>query len=325
MLKNFRFISLEISEKSSFLWTFLIYRSHLKLKQNLLWSKVCFIGDSRKSRECHHWTKKNLKYIRSPGDFGTYRKSFCAKRAVLCSIFNYLKGIKTKNFIKLLFAAFISFSLCLEADAKSYFAAEILSPALIDPPLKENSSQRKKEVNYIVNLQNNLDIKEFDQAFKERELDQKVTEEILSAVHPALTKKQNPELYEFLTQIAETTFVVVNNTKNYWNIKRPYLAEKKVKALIPFVNNPSYPSGHTTASYVYANILGQLIPQKRAEFMAIAAKIAQHRVLAGMHYPSDLDGGRQLALLIVGALMENSDFQSDFKKVKKNLKLAENL
>jgi hypothetical protein len=38
-----------------------------------------------------------------------------------------------------------------------------------------------------------------------------------------------------------------------------------------------------------------------------------------MHYPQDIKGGQQMALLIVGALMQNDEFKKDFDAAKLEL------
>jgi acid phosphatase (class A) len=105
-----------------------------------------------------------------------------------------------------------------------------------------------------------------------------------------------------------TSKAVNDSAKNYWNTKRPYLMDKNIKALIKPHNNKSYPSGHTSSSYVAAHLLGLLIPEKRNQFYNRAAEIANHRILVGMHYPKDVEGGKEMALLIVGAFLENDQF-----------------
>jgi hypothetical protein len=38
-----------------------------------------------------------------------------------------------------------------------------------------------------------------------------------------------------------------------------------------------------------------------------------------MHFPHDIEGGKKLALLILGGLTQNSDFQQDLLKAKKEI------
>jgi acid phosphatase (class A) len=61
------------------------------------------------------------------------------------------------------------------------------------------------------------------------------------------------------------------------------------------------------------------LPNKAKKFEERAAQIAKHRVIVGMHYLHDLEGGKQLADLIVEQLLQKQDFQNDFKAAKLEL------
>ena len=60
-------------------------------------------------------------------------------------------------------------------------------------------------------------------------------------------------------------------------------------------NSPSYPSGHTAQAYWIAYHLSDDFPVFSSHFFSLAERVAQSRVDRGVHFPSDLDGGRQLA------------------------------
>lgn len=60
-------------------------------------------------------------------------------------------------------------------------------------------------------------------------------------------------------------------------------------------NTPSYPSGHTCQAYYLAHTLGEKFPALQEDLLDLAEAVAQSRVDRGVHYPSDLDGGRELA------------------------------
>jgi len=218
---------------------------------------------------------------------------------------------------KLFFAGFLLiFFLGHEARAEAYFAAETISPILIDPPFSSNSLERKNEIQQIVKLQKNVSLKVLDAAFAEYHF----APEMLAQVDPALTREKNPQVFQLLERVSGTAKDVNRSVKNYWNVPRPYIASKSVKILVEGSGSPAYPSGHTCSSYVTAHILSLLFPQKRREFFARAEEISQHRVLVGMHYPQDLEAGKQLALLVVGGLMQNTEFQKDFEKAQKEIK-----
>jgi acid phosphatase (class A) len=138
-------------------------------------------------------------------------------------------------------------------------------------------------------------------------------------VSPTLTRAAYPALYRVLDRIGDTAGPVNGTAKTYWNTKRPYLSDARIKSLIPATDSPAYPSGHSAGSYVWAHALGLLLPQYREQFYARAEEIAQHRVLVGLHYPHDVNGGKLQAMLIMGALLQNSSFLKEMDAAKAEL------
>jgi hypothetical protein len=59
-------------------------------------------------------------------------------------------------------------------------------------------------------------------------------------------------------------------------------------------NTAAYPSGHAFQAYYVAKILSEWEPQKKKEWMKIADDVANVRIIAGLHYPSDAEFARRL-------------------------------
>ena len=59
--------------------------------------------------------------------------------------------------------------------------------------------------------------------------------------------------------------------------------------------------------------------------MARAAEYANNRVVAGVHYPSDIEGGRLTATAFAAALFASPAFQSDLAAARAELRQALNL
>lgn len=83
--------------------------------------------------------------------------------------------------------------------------------------------------------------------------------------------------------------------------------------------SPAYPSGHTSSSRVAAEVLGLLFPDRLAALRAKADSIAAHRIQAGVHYPVDIESGRLLAMLVLGALLKSDAFQSDLAAAREEM------
>ena len=77
---------------------------------------------------------------------------------------------------------------------------------------------------------------------------------------------------------------------------------------IPVPGHASFPSGHATQAYLMALFIERvLVGTASAAAMArplkvLAVRIARNREIAGLHYPTDSEAGRQLALSLFGTL-----------------------
>ena len=89
---------------------------------------------------------------------------------------------------------------------------------------------------------------------------------------------------------------------------RPFVTDSEIKPCIKLPKSLSYPSGHATASRAYARLLSEMFPERAAAFMARADEIAMHRVLAGVHHPSDIEAGKRLGDAIAEHLLSESSY-----------------
>ena len=94
------------------------------------------------------------------------------------------------------------------------------------------------------------------------------------------------------------------------------------EAILDFetANTPSYPSGHAIQSYVVANILSELNPKFRRLLENIADRIAHTRIQAGVHYPSDIVIGKEIANMIDRYIKKPNEvyglaLETDFRKI----------
>jgi hypothetical protein len=95
-----------------------------------------------------------------------------------------------------------------------------------------------------------------------------------------------------------------------WRVKykhfnpRPTQLDPSIRTAIGLPNFPSYPSGHSTFSAAAAEVLGQLFPTHATEFAAMADEAGISRMYGGIHYRSDIEGGKAHGLRIGKHAME---------------------
>jgi len=222
-----------------------------------------------------------------------------------------------KHFLKkLIIANFLIILINFDSFAEPYFSSKLLQFDLIDLPINRSSKEYKKELSQIIAIQSNIDLDELELSAQEKNF---TALTLIKRANISANPKKNPQLFALLKNVTDTSISVTDDFKNHFKTTRPYLADSRVKMLISPSKGYAYPSGHTTGSYIYAHVLGMIYPKKYSKLKEIAEEIAQHRVLVGMHFPHDIEGGKKLALLITGALTANNNFQQDLLKAKKEI------
>jgi hypothetical protein len=73
---------------------------------------------------------------------------------------------------------------------------------------------------------------------------------------------------------------------------RPSQMDPSIKTQIGLPNFPSYPSGHSTFSAAAADILSSLFPSGATSFAAMRDEAGISRLYGGIHYRSDIEGGK---------------------------------
>ena len=68
-----------------------------------------------------------------------------------------------------------------------------------------------------------------------------------------------------------------------------------------------YPSGHTNAATLASLAYAYALPERFAEMVARGAELGESRIVAGMHSPADVIGGRMHALTVAAYALNNGD------------------
>jgi hypothetical protein len=99
-------------------------------------------------------------------------------------------------------------------------------------------------------------------------------------------------------QLKEAAGAVILDLKYHFNRPRPYkladlfgidLDTNEIENTTS--DSPSYPSGHSTQATLIANYLANKYPLHRGKFLKLGRDIARSRVIAKVHYPSDVQMG----------------------------------
>ncbi|WP_271411369.1 acid phosphatase [Pseudomonas sp. Q1-7] len=126
----------------------------------------------------------------------------------------------------------------------------------------------------------------------------------------------------FFRRAQEDLVQVLMPAKQQFDRPRPYETDTRVEPVLPPPEGDSYPSGHSMNAYLNATLLGMVLPEKRSELFERAREHADSRVIAGVHYPSDLEGGQIAAAALVASLLSDSQAAADFNRVREEIRAA---
>ncbi len=87
----------------------------------------------------------------------------------------------------------------------------------------------------------------------------------------------------------------------------------------------SYPSGHAAFGATVGFLLAEMIPEKGAAIYGRINDYAHSRMVAGVHFRSDVEAGKLFGAAIVNALFAKPGFEAEFEEAKACVRKAAGL
>jgi acid phosphatase (class A) len=135
-----------------------------------------------------------------------------------------------------------------------------------------------------------------------------------------------PESLPFATQLFQHVYQDGNAAtvaaKAYFKRQRPFVVDPDIKIIVVQAPDFSYPSNHSTFAYEAGILLAAMVPEKAAAIFERAADYAHNRVVAGVHFPTDVEAGRISGSVIDNALLHDAHFLTDFERAKSEVRAA---
>jgi hypothetical protein len=128
-----------------------------------------------------------------------------------------------------------------------------------------------------------------------------------------------PETDKLLMMVVEEEGADVKVAKKYFHRVRPYSADPTIKTCEPVKPGKaanSYPSGHASLAFSTGVVLAAVLPAKSQAILARASEYAEHRLVCGVHFRSDIVAGQQYGTIIALKLMDNPAFQAQMAKAR---------
>jgi len=106
--------------------------------------------------------------------------------------------------------------------------------------------------------------------------------------------KSTPQLLRGLAPFLALVDGAKDTIKDIYKRPRPYVADANLHPCLPKESGWSFPSGHSAYFRAAAELLADLLPERRERLLVVGHSGGTSRTMCGVHYPSDVEAGQRL-------------------------------
>lgn len=139
---------------------------------------------------------------------------------------------------------------------------------------------------------------------------------------PKFTADALPKTAALFDRLVATDNAVLNPAKLHFNRQRPYLVSELVRPVVKPTTSGSWPSSHASLGTLMGIVLADMLPEKRMAIMERARAYADNRLVAGAHFPSDVEMGRTAGTVIAAVALHQPAFAADYAAARIELRAA---
>jgi len=195
------------------------------------------------------------------------------------------------------------------------------SLALSPPPPAPGSLWAKLDETVAVNALALHNTPRFEQAHVDAEMTFPASaEHFVCALGVSVDAEHTPVLYRLLERTRRDAGAATGGAKHHYQRPRPFMlngqptCSPEHEELLR--SNGSYPSGHTSAGWVWALILAEIAPERTPEIIQRGRNYGQSRLVCNVHWYSDVIQGQAMAAATVARLHGNPEFLDDLGKAR---------
>jgi len=133
---------------------------------------------------------------------------------------------------------------------------------------------------------------------------------------PWFTAANLPFTARFFAEIDDDGAAAVNGLKKLFPRPRPPLTDPRVHPCISVPKSGSYPSGHSSQAWLWAEILAQIFPDRQAELYDRARAVMWGRVIGGAHFPTDTTAGELVGRTVAREILRNPAIREAIEKCR---------
>lgn len=197
-----------------------------------------------------------------------------------------------------------------------YPPAQILPPAPAD-----GSAEQQKEMAELKSIQSAMTQADWDAALTDEKAENVTA--FAATLGSWFDLKKLPKTAALFEELRAEEKAAAKTAKNHFLRHRPWVLDPSLKTCTrEDAPQSSYPSGHSTVGFSAAVVLAHMMPDMADKIMARAKNYAEHRLVCGVHYRSDIVAGQVLGTMLAEELLANPTFKAQFDAAKAEVAAA---
>jgi len=202
------------------------------------------------------------------------------------------------------------------AGAPAYVKAEVFKTSTFQPPPAPGSEAQKADLAAVLDWQQKRTPQDCARSQTTADADY----DFFWGDKPLFPSPLPPEVKEFFKRLDYDAGEAINSMKNRYARLRPFKGyPDEVLPCIKKSKGYSYPSGHASYSRIFVDVLGDIAPARREEFLRRSDEMAADRVVGGVHYPTDIAAGKAFGDDFHTRLLQSPAYLKDVERMKKLL------
>lgn len=186
----------------------------------------------------------------------------------------------------------------------------------ISPPPVQGSSEELAEVAVLEFLQSTRTSADCERA--QAEADGLATS-FFGPPYGPLTSLEAQALVDFQERMFDEVNYFTRKLKTKFQRARPFVAYPQITPCVQVHNSLAYPSGHAATGYLSARAFAVIFPEFESLLIERGWTVGHDRALGGVHYPSDVRAGQELAEKVWSLLKVHPQFLADLKVLRAKL------
>ena len=139
----------------------------------------------------------------------------------------------------------------------------------------------------------------------------------------SISEEQTPHLNMLIRRVRADASRANDKVKSLYQRRRPYLTFGDTSCTPKEKHkDDSYPSGHTSIGWAWALVLAELAPERANAILARGLAFGESRIICGVHWKSDIDGGRVVGAATVSRLHTNPTFTAQISLARGEIAAA---